>query len=174
MSELFAICSTYEIDDGGARGFVLARLDESGAAKPWPIIVTRKSNSFFGFENACPHQGKRLDTVPGEFLDEEGNFLTCGVHHAQFDLDSGQCFIGPCQGKASDTRDAGDRRRRRLPRGRSAGGRGRARSGRARHLSRGDDHQRLMARSAVRDSIPLDGDDLAAVDGEGKATGLEG
>ncbi|WP_332119054.1 Rieske (2Fe-2S) protein [Azorhizobium caulinodans] len=100
MSELFAICSTYEIDDGGARGFVLARLDESGAAKPWPIIVTRKSNSFFGFENACPHQGKRLDTVPGEFLDEEGNFLTCGVHHAQFDLDSGQCFIGPCQGKA--------------------------------------------------------------------------
>ncbi|WP_029004966.1 Rieske (2Fe-2S) protein [Azorhizobium doebereinerae] len=99
MPELFAICSTYEVDDGGARGFVLARLDETGATKPWPIIVTRKSNAFFGFENVCPHQGTRLDTVPGEFLDEEGNFLTCGKHHAQFDLDTGHCFIGPCQGK---------------------------------------------------------------------------
>ncbi|OYX75106.1 MAG: (2Fe-2S)-binding protein [Rhizobiales bacterium 32-66-11] len=100
MTELFAICSTYEIDDGGARGFVLARLDETGASKPWPIIVTRKSNAFFGFENACPHQGARLDTIPGEFLDEDGNFLTCGKHRAQFDLDTGHCFIGPCQGKA--------------------------------------------------------------------------
>ena len=42
MDELFAICSTYEVDDGGARGFVLARPDETGASKPWPILVTRK------------------------------------------------------------------------------------------------------------------------------------
>jgi nitrite reductase/ring-hydroxylating ferredoxin subunit len=32
-------------------------------------------------------------------MDEDGNFLTCGQHHAQFDIDSGHCFIGPCQGK---------------------------------------------------------------------------
>jgi nitrite reductase/ring-hydroxylating ferredoxin subunit len=100
MNELFAICSTYEIDDGGARGFVLARPDESGANKPWPILITRKGNNFYGFENACPHQGTRLDVVPGEFLDDDGNFLTCGKHRAQFDLDSGKCFIGPCQGKS--------------------------------------------------------------------------
>jgi nitrite reductase/ring-hydroxylating ferredoxin subunit len=100
MAELFAICSTYEVDDGGARGFVLARLDETGTSKPWPILVTRKGNNFYGFENACPHQGSRLDTVAGEFLDEDGNFITCGKHHAQFDLDNGHCFIGPCQGKA--------------------------------------------------------------------------
>ncbi len=100
MDELFAICATYEVDDGGARGFVLARPDETGANKPWPILITRKGNTFYGFENACPHQGSRLDLVPGEFLDEDGNFITCGKHHAQFDLDTGQCFIGPCQGKA--------------------------------------------------------------------------
>lgn len=100
MNELFAICATYEVDDGSARGFILARPDENGKNKPWPILVTRKGNNFYGFENACPHQGARLDTVPGEFLDEEGNFLTCGHHHAQFDLDTGECFIGPCQGKS--------------------------------------------------------------------------
>ncbi|MDI4665841.1 Rieske 2Fe-2S domain-containing protein [Xanthobacter autotrophicus] len=100
MSELFAVCATYEVDDGDARGFVLARLDETGASKRWPILITRRSNTFYGFENACPHEGTRLDVVPGEFFDREGNFLTCGRHGAKFDPDTGQCFIGPCQGKA--------------------------------------------------------------------------
>ena len=54
MNELFAICRTFEIDDGQARGFVLMRVEESGEAKPWPILITRKANQFFGFENACP------------------------------------------------------------------------------------------------------------------------
>lgn len=100
MNELFAICATFEVDDGDARGFVLARLDDAGNRKPWPILITRKGKAFHGFENACPHEGSRLDTYAGEFLDKDGNFLTCGRHGAKFDLDSGHCFIGPCQGKA--------------------------------------------------------------------------
>ena len=97
MNELFAICRTNEIDDGQAMAFVLMRAEESGEAVPWPVLITRKGNQFFGFENACPHLGLRLDERPGEFLDEDANFLTCGNHHAQFDLDTGHCFIGPCQ-----------------------------------------------------------------------------
>lgn len=98
MSELYAICRTSDIGDSEAAGFVLARAEESGA-KPWPILITRKGGSFYGFENACPHQGGRLDASPGQFLDDDGNFLTCGRHRAQFDLDTGHCFIGPCQGQ---------------------------------------------------------------------------
>jgi nitrite reductase/ring-hydroxylating ferredoxin subunit len=26
--------------------------------------------------------------------------LTCGRHRAQFDIDTGRCFIGPCQGQS--------------------------------------------------------------------------
>jgi nitrite reductase/ring-hydroxylating ferredoxin subunit len=99
VDELFVICQTGEIEDAQVSGFVLMRPDENGQAKPWPILVTRKGNRFFGYENACPHQGSRLDTVPGQLLDEDGNFITCGKHHAQFDLDTGHCFIGPCQGQ---------------------------------------------------------------------------
>jgi nitrite reductase/ring-hydroxylating ferredoxin subunit len=99
MNELFAICRTFEIDEGQARGFVLMRAEECGEAKPWPILISRKANQLFGFENACPHHGTRLDTRPGEFLDEDGNFITCGKHRAQFDPDTGHCFIGPCQGQ---------------------------------------------------------------------------
>jgi nitrite reductase/ring-hydroxylating ferredoxin subunit len=98
MSELFAICRTFEISDGEARGFNLSKM-ENGQAKPWPIFITRKGNGYYGFENSCPHQGLPLDVTPGEFLDEDGNFLTCGHHQSQFDLDTGHCFIGPCQGK---------------------------------------------------------------------------
>jgi len=100
MNELFAICQSGEIEDGEGTGFTLMRVDETGAVKPWPILITRKGNNFYGFENACPHQGHRLDTHPGHFMDEDGNFLSCGHHKAQFDLDTGKCFIGPCQGKA--------------------------------------------------------------------------
>ena len=99
MNELFAICQTGEIEDGDASGFLLMRIEETGEPKPWPILITRKGNNFYGFENACPHKGERLDAETGHFLDEEGNFLTCGHHQAQFDLDTGHCFIGPCQGK---------------------------------------------------------------------------
>jgi nitrite reductase/ring-hydroxylating ferredoxin subunit len=84
MSELYAICRTSDIGDSEAAGFVLARAEESGA-KRWPILITRKGSKFYGFENACPHQGARLDASPGQFLDDDGNFLTCGRHHAQFD-----------------------------------------------------------------------------------------
>jgi len=99
MTELYAICRTADIGDSQAAGFVLVRNDGSGAARPWPILVTNKGNRYYGFENACPHEGKRLDTHPGEFLDPEGNFLTCSHHRSRFDLDTGHCFIGPCQGQ---------------------------------------------------------------------------
>jgi len=101
MSELYAICQNGEIEDGDATGFLLMRITSTGEPKPWPILITRKGNNFYGFENACPHKGEQLDANnPDAFLDEEGNFLTCQHHGAQFDLDTGKCFIGPCQGKS--------------------------------------------------------------------------
>lgn len=99
MNELFVICRANEIEEEQARGFWLAIRTDEGEVKPWPILVARKGSRFFGYENVCPHAGSRLDTVPGQFMDEDGNFLTCGKHRAQFDIDTGHCFIGPCQGK---------------------------------------------------------------------------
>jgi nitrite reductase/ring-hydroxylating ferredoxin subunit len=100
MDELFAICRTFEIDDHDARGFVLKRVVADGESERWPIIVTRKGQIFYGFENKCPHAGERLDVNSGEFMDEAGNFLVCSKHGAQFDLDTGFCFSGACQNKS--------------------------------------------------------------------------
>ncbi len=98
MDELFVICDTRDVQEEEVRGFVLARLTDAGT-EPWPILITRKGGRYFAYENTCPHGGTRLDTVPGEFMDEEGNFIACGKHKAMFDLDTGHCFIGPCQGE---------------------------------------------------------------------------
>ena len=98
MAELFVICETRQIQEEEVRGFTLARVGEGGI-RPWPIIITRRGSTFFGYENACPHGQTRLDTVPGQFLDEDGNFIACGKHKAMFDIDTGHCFIGPCQGE---------------------------------------------------------------------------
>ena len=100
MDELFAICRTFEIDDHDARGFVLKRVVADGESERWPIIVTRKGQVFYGFENKCPHAGERLDVNSGEFMDEAGNFMVCSKHGAQFDLDTGFCFSGACQNKS--------------------------------------------------------------------------
>lgn len=98
MDELFVVCRAGEIEDSQVTSFVLQRAGEGGKAEPWPIMVTRKSNRFFAYENNCPHEGGRLDTTPGEFLDDDGNFIACGRHKAMFDPDTGHCFIGPCRG----------------------------------------------------------------------------
>jgi nitrite reductase/ring-hydroxylating ferredoxin subunit len=98
MEELFVICRTNEVQEEEVRGFTLARM-AGETVEPWRIFVTRKGGALHGYENVCPHAGSRLDTTPGEFMDEEGNFLRCGLHGALFDLDTGKCFIGPCQGK---------------------------------------------------------------------------
>ncbi len=97
--ELFAICTTYEVDDASARGFVLAKPDEEGNNKAWPIFISRKGKNYYGFENACPAGCGQLDAGNGELMDDEGNFLTCSKCGSQFDLDTGHCFSGAAQGK---------------------------------------------------------------------------
>ena len=98
MDELFVICEVRDVQEEEVRAFTLARVGPTGN-EPWPIMITRKGGRLFGYENVCPHGGTRLDVVPGELMDEEGNFIACGKHKAMFDLDTGHCFIGPCQGQ---------------------------------------------------------------------------
>ena len=98
MDELFVICDVRDVQVEEVRGFTLARATGEGT-QPWLILIARKGGRFYGFENACPHGGTRLDTVPGQFMDEEANFIACGKHGALFDIDTGHCFIGPCQGE---------------------------------------------------------------------------
>lgn len=94
----FVVCRVDEIPSRQARGFVLARKGEDGAERPWPIFIVRWGRHVFAYENACPHQGTRMDWEKDQFIDGSGERLICGKHGALFELDTGRCFEGPCQG----------------------------------------------------------------------------
>ena len=63
-----------------------------------PIIVDCDRTPLQAWLNCCPHQGRRLDYVPGKFLIHKGQ-LVCAAHGATFDLSEGLCVGGPCRGE---------------------------------------------------------------------------
>lgn len=102
-AELFAICATDEIRAGAARAFDLAQWDENGEAKPFRILVAKNNRGeFFAYRNACPHQGVWLNIGAGTFLDETATLLKCGRHGATFEIESGKCVSGACEGARLD------------------------------------------------------------------------
>lgn len=97
----YAICSMNDIPSQKARGFHLMRVDESGAKRPWPVVVVRWGKQVFGYVNICPHDGVNLDWERNTFLDPNyGIRLMCGKHGALFDLGTGMCVDGPCKGRS--------------------------------------------------------------------------
>jgi nitrite reductase/ring-hydroxylating ferredoxin subunit len=62
------------------------------------IILHRRAQKLLAWRNVCPHQGRRLDYVPGKFL-RDGDLLICAAHGACFSLENGECVAGPCRGE---------------------------------------------------------------------------
>jgi len=97
---LFAICPMGSIAVGEAKAFDLARLDDEGTAKPFRIVVVRKDGTrYLGYVNTCPHEGVWLNIGRGAFFDPAGTHLQCGKHRARFDIETGVCVSGPCEGQ---------------------------------------------------------------------------
>ena len=70
------------------------------------IGVFRVGDRFYGIRNRCPHQGGplcqgriapwALSTGPGEFgMDSDASLLACPWHGWEYDLATGQSFLGP-------------------------------------------------------------------------------
>lgn len=83
-----------ELPDRGARGF-----DPEGAGRD-TMFVVRRGDAVYAFRDACPHYG---DTAMAwrkdAYLNGDGTRIVCHAHGAQFDIESGMCLIGPCEGK---------------------------------------------------------------------------
>ena len=73
MDTLFAICATYQVDDGQAAGFMLMRKEPDGGAKPWPILITRIG----------PCQGQAL--TPIKLIIDDGDVCLSGIDLAEED-----------------------------------------------------------------------------------------
>lgn len=87
------LCRLEEIEDGGAKGFVLGEgLDAE------EFFVVRDGRALYGYVNSCPHTGAPLEIVPDRFLNADGSHIICSTHGALFRIADGYCVAGPCAG----------------------------------------------------------------------------
>ena len=100
-AEVFVICAADSIEPGGVKSFSLSRITETGEQRPFSIFIVRSgAENYLGYVNSCPHEGTWLNFGAGGFFSRDRAFLRCGRHGANFDIDSGLCVDGPCQGES--------------------------------------------------------------------------
>lgn len=85
------LCRADDIPEDDAREF---RLDDTA------LVVVKKDGQLHPYVNWCPHLGIELNFQPDVFLDMDRAFIQCANHGALFEIDSGQCILGPCKGQA--------------------------------------------------------------------------
>jgi len=61
------------------------------------VILVRQGETIHAWRNRCPHIGVGLDWGDGRCLTAP-NTLTCMMHGATFQADTGLCTDGPCRG----------------------------------------------------------------------------
>lgn len=87
------LCHINELDDPGAKGFEITRNGLELA-----FFIVKKDNQVYGYQNKCPHAGINLEWRPDDFLDMDKALIQCSVHGALFQIESGDCVAGPCNG----------------------------------------------------------------------------
>ena len=60
----------------------------------------RRGDQVFAYQNFCMHVGHPLNWQPDRFLTKDKSAIICASHGAMYEIDSGNCFAGPCRGKA--------------------------------------------------------------------------
>jgi nitrite reductase/ring-hydroxylating ferredoxin subunit len=69
------------------------------AVSRFSLILARRGDEVFAYENVCPHAGYPLERPDGRVVVQEGRYLICTAHGASFMIESGACAGGPCNGK---------------------------------------------------------------------------
>ena len=94
MKEI-AVGKLDELGDPGCREFAIGEGD-------WPFrgFVVRHGDEVFAYQNFCVHLGHPLNWVPDSFLTKDKAAIICASHGAQYEIDTGLCFAGPCIGKS--------------------------------------------------------------------------
>lgn len=90
-----------ELDDPGCREFSIGDGD-------WPFrgFVVRQGDEVFAYQNVCMHVGHPLNWQPDSFLTSDRSAIICASHGALYDIETGECFAGPCAGKTLRRIDA--------------------------------------------------------------------
>lgn len=91
--ELVDLCRIDDLPASGARGF-----DLRGNGRD-TLFVLRHGDGLRAYFNLCPHLGSSLPWQKDKYLNAESTRIVCHAHGAQFDIDTGECVLGPALGK---------------------------------------------------------------------------
>jgi len=84
---------------------------EELSAKPFSVkikgkvvngFVTKKNGRFYAYLNLCKHLPVTLDLKDGNFFTFDKAHLQCHMHGAMYEIETGFCVAGPCQGARLD------------------------------------------------------------------------
>ena len=85
------LCQLADIDDGDARGFLPEEWSDQ-------VFVVRRGGEVFIYLNSCPHQWIELNYAKDRFLSGDRRQIMCFAHGAHFDIATGECTEGVCEG----------------------------------------------------------------------------
>jgi nitrite reductase/ring-hydroxylating ferredoxin subunit len=86
------LCRLDEIPNGQSRGFIRQRNSEQ-------VFAVRQNDTLYVYRNACPHQWLYMELARHKFLTRDGSEIMCYAHGARFDISTGLCTSGPCEGE---------------------------------------------------------------------------
>ena len=93
--DVVVLCSVDDIPEREARGF-----DPLNQGRD-TLFVVKKKGQLYGYTDICPHYGDTtLPWCKHGYLDGSGTVIVCAAHGAQFDIETGECFSGPCYGQS--------------------------------------------------------------------------
>jgi nitrite reductase/ring-hydroxylating ferredoxin subunit len=61
-------------------------------------FVVRKEGKYFAYQNRCMHLPVTLDLNDDKFFTHDKAHLQCHMHGAMYEMETGYCVAGPCQG----------------------------------------------------------------------------
>lgn len=88
------LCALSDITDGRALELSFTSGDDRVE-----IFLQRRGEAVFAYENNCPHAYLPLNMTKGQFTEKSGKYFMCQNHGALFDMETGACLAGPCNGQ---------------------------------------------------------------------------
>jgi len=85
------LCSLADLPDGQSRGLLREGNDDQ-------VFAIRQGDDVHVWLNDCPHNHRPLEFRQDRFLSGDGQHIVCYAHSAHFDIRTGLCFAGPCEG----------------------------------------------------------------------------
>lgn len=85
------LCHQDDLEEGKSLGF---------SSHHGPVFAVKRDGQIYVYKNECPHLHVNLEFQPDQFLDADGMLIECSTHGALFEIETGACLSGPCQGES--------------------------------------------------------------------------